>query len=173
MDRPLDAEPELRLALKEDPSNPPANYMLGRILLRNKKAQEALPFLQVAVNGDPTFMKGHLELGKCYLQLGEYPKALQALSKAAETDPQAPEPHVLLVQVYTRLKDDEKRTAELATVQKLERETQERQGSPAGQVSPRGVSRSFFPCRRGSSSGFKWQLGSDFHGNGVTAVRFE
>lgn len=126
MDKPIDAEPELRLALKEDPSNPPANYMLGQILLRNAKAEQALPFLQVAVNGDPTFMKAHLELGKCYLQLGKFTEAQQALSKAVEADPHAPEPHVLLVQVYTRLNDDAKRKAELDLIQKLERESRER-----------------------------------------------
>jgi predicted Zn-dependent protease len=99
--------------------------MLGQILLRNKKAEEAFPFLQVATNGDPTFMKGHLELGKCYLQLGKVQEAQQALLKAVEADPHSPEPHVLLVQVYTRLKDDEKRKSELATIQKLEQESRE------------------------------------------------
>lgn len=126
MDKPAEAEPELRLALKEDPSNPPANYMLGQILLRNKKAEEALNFLQVASNGDPTFMKGHLELGKCYLQLGRIEDAQAALARAVEADPKAPEPHVLLVQVYTRLKDDAKRQSELAIIQRLERESRER-----------------------------------------------
>jgi tetratricopeptide (TPR) repeat protein len=126
MDKPTDAEPELRLALKEDPDNPPANYMLGQILLHDAKAEEALPFLQVAVNGDPTFMKAHLELGKCYLQLGKVAEARQALSRAVEADPHSPAPHVLLVQVYTRLHDQEKRKSEMDLIQKLEEETRER-----------------------------------------------
>ena len=126
MDRPAQAEPELRLALKEDPNNPPANYMLGQILLRDKKAAEALPFLQVAVAGDPTFMKGHLELGKCYLQLDRLQDAQQALARAVDADRHSPEPHVLLVQVYTRIGDDENRKSELAVIQKLEQETRER-----------------------------------------------
>ena len=126
MDKPIDAEPELRLALKEDPDNPPANYMLGQILLRNEKAQEALPYLQVAVNGDPTFMKGHLELGKCYLQLGKIAEAQQALSKAVEADPDSPAPHVLLVQVYTRLNDEPKRESEMELIQKLEQKSRAR-----------------------------------------------
>jgi tetratricopeptide (TPR) repeat protein len=126
MDKPIEAEPELRLALQEDPSNPPANYMLGQTLLRNKKANEALPFLQAGANGDSTFMKGHLELGKCYLQLGNVEEARQALLKAVEADPHSPEPHVLLVQVYMRLKDEEKRKAELVLIQKLEQESKER-----------------------------------------------
>jgi len=123
MDKPLQAEPELRLALKEDPGNPPANYMLGQILLHDEKAGAALPLLLAAVNGDPTFMKGQLELGKCYLRLGKLPEAEKALTAAAEADPQSSAPHVLLVQVYTRLKDEDKRKAEMALIQKLEQES--------------------------------------------------
>ena len=123
MDKPAEAEPELRQALKEDPENPPANYMLGQILLHDQKPEEALPLLQVAVNGDPTFMKGQLELGKCYLRLGKLPEAQKALTAAADADPRSPAPHVLLVQVYTRLKDDDKRKAEMALIQKLEQES--------------------------------------------------
>jgi len=123
MDKPVRAEPELRLALKEDPENPPANYMLGQILLHDERAEEAMPLLQIAVNGDPTFMKGQLELGKCYLRLGKLPEAQKALTAAADADPHSPAPHVLLVQVYTRLKDDDKRKAEMALIQKLEQES--------------------------------------------------
>ena len=123
MDKPVQAEPELRLALKEDPENPRANYMLGQILLHAEKAEEALPLLEVAVNGDPTFMKAQLELGKCYLRLGKLPEAQKALTAAADADPRSPAPHVLLVQVYTRLKDDDKRKAEMALIQKLEQES--------------------------------------------------
>jgi len=132
MDKPTEAEPELRLSLKEDPGNPPANYMIGQILLRNAKAEEALPFLQVAVNGDPTFMKGYLELGKCYLQLGKIAEAQQALSKAVDDDPHSPAPHVLLVQVYARLNDDEKRKSELNVIQTLENEERERMQGAVG-----------------------------------------
>jgi tetratricopeptide (TPR) repeat protein len=123
LDKPVQAEPELRLALKEDPEHPRANYMLGQILLHDEKAEEALPLLQVAVNGDPTFMKAQLELGKCYLRLGKLPEAQKALTSAADADPRSPAPHVLLVQVYTRLKDDDKRKAEMALIQKLEQES--------------------------------------------------
>ena len=122
-DKPVQAEPELRMALKEDPENPRANYMLGQILLHDEKAQEALPLLQVAVDGDPTFMKGQLELGKCYLRLGKLPEAQKTLKAASDADPRSPAPHVLLVQVYTRLKDDDKRKAEMALIQKLEQES--------------------------------------------------
>jgi tetratricopeptide (TPR) repeat protein len=132
MDKPTEAERELRLSLKEDPDNPPANYMLGQILLRKAKAEEALPFLQVAVNGDPTFMKGYLELGKCYLQLGKIAEAQQALSRAVEDDPHSPAPHVLLVQVYTRLNNEEKRKSELNVIQTLENETRERMQGAIG-----------------------------------------
>jgi predicted Zn-dependent protease len=126
MDKPNEAEPELRLALKEDPENPPANYMLGQILLRNEKAEEALPLLKVAVGGDPTFMRGQLELGRCYLHVGKLPDAEQALLKAVTDDPQSPAPHVLLVQVYTRLNNTAKRQSELALIQKLESQSRER-----------------------------------------------
>jgi tetratricopeptide (TPR) repeat protein len=137
MDKPIQAEPELRLALKEDPENPPANYMLGQILMHNEKAEEALPFLLVAVNGDPTFMKGQLELGKCYLQLGKVPEAQQALTKAVAADPSSPAPHVLLVQVYTRLNDSAKRKMEMDLIQKLEQESRERVEGNLEKVTPK------------------------------------
>lgn len=126
MDKPAEAEPELRLSLKEDPSNPPANYMLGKLLLHDARPEQALPYLRVAVHGDPTFMRAHLELGKCYLQMGRTEEAQQALTKAIEVDPHAPEPHVLLVQVYTRLHDPVKRQFELELIRKLEKESRER-----------------------------------------------
>lgn len=134
MDKPVEAEPELRLGLKEDPDNPPANYMLGQILLHNGKAEEALPFLRTAVNGDPAFMKGQLELGKCYLQLGQIEEAQQALSRAVDADPTSPAPHVLLVQVYTRLNDEEKRKSEMNLIQKLEKESRERMQGAIGKA---------------------------------------
>jgi len=123
LDKPAQAEPELRQALKEDPENPPANYMLGQILLHEQKPEEALPLLQLAVNGDPTFMKGQLELGKCYLRLGKLPEAQKALTAAAAADPRSPAPHVLLVQVYAQLDDEGKREAEMALIRKLEQES--------------------------------------------------
>jgi tetratricopeptide (TPR) repeat protein len=126
MFKPAEAEPELKLALQEDPNNPPANYMLGQLLLRDKKASEALPLLQVAATGDPTFMKSHLELGKCYMELGKLQEAVAALSEAAEIDPHSKDPHVLLAQTYERLKDDSKRDAELAILDKLRKERNER-----------------------------------------------
>ncbi len=124
--KPTEAEPELKLALQEDPNNPPANYMLGQILLRNKKAAEALPLLQVAAAGDPAFMKAHLELGKCYLEMGRLQEAVQALARAAELAPHSWEPHGLLAEAYTRLNDEEKRRAELAIIEKLRRERDEK-----------------------------------------------
>jgi predicted Zn-dependent protease len=126
MYKAAEAERELRLALQEDPNNPPANYMLGQLLLRDKRAAEALPLLQVAAVGDPTFMKAHLELGKCYLEMGNLQEAEQALLKAAEVDPQSREPHVLLAQVYARLNDDAGRTSELAIIEKMQKEEKER-----------------------------------------------
>lgn len=131
MYKPSEAERELRLSLQEDPNNPPASYMLGQLLLRDKKAAETLPLLQVVAAGDPTFMKSHLELGKCYLELGNLQEAQRALSKAVEVDPHSREPHVLLAQVYSRLKDDEKPKSEFAIIQKLE---QEEKGKSQGAV---------------------------------------
>ena len=82
--------------------------------------------LEVAAAGDPTFMKSHLELGKCYLELGKLEESLKSLSRAAELAPLSWEPHSVLAQVYGRLNDREKQKAELAVIDKLRRERDQR-----------------------------------------------
>jgi len=115
-----DAEPELKLALEEDPNNPMANYELADILLREQKAREALPHLRIATAGNPQYLRSQIDLGKCYMALGDLEAAKQAFMKAAESNPSSKEPHYLLAKVYDALHQPEKQKEELETFQKLD-----------------------------------------------------
>jgi tetratricopeptide (TPR) repeat protein len=70
-ERDLDtAKQHLDAALKLEPSSPQANALLGKILVKQGKAAEAVVPLETAVAGDPNDSEVHYFLGRAYQQLG-------------------------------------------------------------------------------------------------------
>lgn len=122
-----EAETELRLALREDPNHPMANYYLAEILLRAENAADAIPLLQISLAADSGFVQAYLLLGKCYLGMNKLDDALKALSKAEELDPESRMTHYQLSRLYQRLSDPEKQKRHLETFQKLENREREKQ----------------------------------------------
>ena len=121
-----EAEKELRLALREDPNHPMANYYLGELMLRSQKPKEAMPLLQISVAGDSSFMAGQYQLGKCFLAEGQFQEALGVLLKVVEELPDSKMTHYQLAQVYAHLKNSEKRKYHLAIFEKLTLEEKEK-----------------------------------------------
>lgn len=72
---------EYRAALTSDPTQPLANYLLGRVLHKQGQCEEALPFLVTSIRiesgSTPVFMA---ELADCYVDLKKFDEARQVLS---------------------------------------------------------------------------------------------
>jgi predicted Zn-dependent protease len=124
--RAEEAEKELRLALAEDPNHPMANFYLGAILLKGRKAKEAIPLFQISAAADPNLLIAQFELGKCYMQEGQFEEALRVLSKVVELESESRMGHYPIAQVYAQLKNDEKRKYHLAIFERLNKAENEK-----------------------------------------------
>ena len=69
-------------ALRLDPRNFPANLLLGRLYLKQGKADEAIPLLQKAAALHPDAIDPHRLLADAYTQLGREQNASQEISEA-------------------------------------------------------------------------------------------
>jgi tetratricopeptide (TPR) repeat protein len=115
----VNAEKEFRLALKEDPNLPMANYYLADIMMRSERTDQAVSLLEIVIAANPQFMRGYLQLGKCYATQGKFQDALKLLLKAVELEPKEKMAHYQLAQLYARLQQPEKQKYHLETFQKL------------------------------------------------------
>ena len=77
---------EGQIAVQLDPLSSGAS-VLGRILLRARRYQEALPYLQRGVELEPRSARAYFRLGDNYVQLGKYDEAIAAYEKAGELVP--------------------------------------------------------------------------------------
>jgi adenylate cyclase len=70
-----DAANEYQTALRLEPNHFPANLLLGRLLLMQQRAKDALPFFRKAAKLRPDSIDAHRFLGDTYLALGQTAKA--------------------------------------------------------------------------------------------------
>ncbi|MDQ2898446.1 MAG: tetratricopeptide repeat protein [Acidobacteriota bacterium] len=61
-------------------------YLLGDVLFRERRSEEALPHLRAAIRLDDGLPAAHAVLGRIYLQLGEASKAIPQLLEGLPTD---------------------------------------------------------------------------------------
>lgn len=80
--RSTEAMAEFQNALRLDPNNFPANLLLGRMLVLQQKASDALPYLQKAAALHPDAIDPHRILSDAYTQLGQSTKANGELTEA-------------------------------------------------------------------------------------------
>lgn len=69
------AEENLRFAIQREPGYVEANYDLGLLLFRQRKAEEALPFVQTAVNRRKHYPRGLYLLARIQRSLGHTEEA--------------------------------------------------------------------------------------------------
>ena len=80
--RSTEARAEFQSALRLDPNNFPANLLLGRMLVLQQKASDALPYLKKAATLHPDAIDPHRILADAYTQLGQPTKANGELTEA-------------------------------------------------------------------------------------------
>jgi predicted Zn-dependent protease len=69
--RSTEAMAEFQDALRLDPNHFPANLLLGRMLLTQQRAKDALPFLRQATKLRPDSIDAHGFLADVYAELGQ------------------------------------------------------------------------------------------------------
>jgi Flp pilus assembly protein TadD len=92
--------------------NPDPYIDLGKLLIDEKRPQDAVTFLLQAVEIAPRDSRAHEVLGKAYIRIEEFPKAQAELEKAVELSPQSPNLHCVLATVYRKQGLAEKAKAE-------------------------------------------------------------
>lgn len=82
--RYTESEQLLRRALRDDPKNPTALFLLGRALTTRSSFDEAEQILKKSVLVSPTSFVSYSLLGSLYLRKGNYPEAEKTLFKALQ-----------------------------------------------------------------------------------------
>ena len=82
--RYIESEELLRRALKEDPKNPTALYLLGRALTTRGSFDEAEKVLKKSASVSPNSFVSYMLLGSMFTRRGEYADAEKYLDKAAK-----------------------------------------------------------------------------------------
>ena len=77
-----DATKEFQNALRADPNNFPANLLLGRLLVMDRRALEALPYLRKAAKLRVDSIAVHRFLADAYSQLGQQENSRRELGEA-------------------------------------------------------------------------------------------
>ena len=78
---------ELELALKENPGDGDASYLLGGLLIQEGRDAEGMPYLDQATKAKPDFWASFFNLGKAKLRLGHPAEAVVLLQRAVELNP--------------------------------------------------------------------------------------
>ncbi len=98
---------ELQEALRLDPADPVANYLIGDIWVQKHEAENALPYLDKALRLRPGFLNAEASLGRALSQLGKYQEAVSELLKVAPADADG-SIHFQLFQLYQKLGQEDK-----------------------------------------------------------------
>jgi predicted Zn-dependent protease len=80
------AQRAVEQALKVDPDSPPANFLLGDVLLAQDQPQRAIPFLEKSVRREPEEPVAHGALGRAYALVGRPADAITHLEQAIPAD---------------------------------------------------------------------------------------
>src|SRR3981081_1104626 len=80
--RMAEATKEFQSAVHLDPSNFPANLLLGRLFVIQQRAADALPYLRKATRLRPDSIDAHQFLAEVYAGLGQQGSARHELAEA-------------------------------------------------------------------------------------------
>jgi tetratricopeptide (TPR) repeat protein len=108
-----DAKSTLSKAIELDPKLPVARTLLGKLLLEERKFDEAEKMLTEGVALDPAAWDAHYELARCYFNTGRLDKALAEAERAHDAQGAPSSTHLLLVDIYLRRRDRPRALREL------------------------------------------------------------
>jgi Flp pilus assembly protein TadD len=111
-----------RKELARDPASYVANFNLGSLLRGQGKLDEAMPLLQRARQIRPHDAQAQVEIGETHLAAGRWAEAAAELEGAARESPDSIEVHRALAEAYARLLRQADQGAQLAIVERLERD---------------------------------------------------
>jgi tetratricopeptide (TPR) repeat protein len=118
------AEPEFRLALKENPDDFDANLYLGALLYKQRSMDEAKTYLDHALKLKPDDLMARYESAMLKSTSGDLEAATKQLESVVKDNPDWLEPHVQLTTLYYKLHRPEDGAKERAIVDKLTAEQQ-------------------------------------------------
>jgi tetratricopeptide (TPR) repeat protein len=113
-----DALSELQEALRLDPADPAANYLVGDSWVQQHEAQKALPYLVKALHLRPGLLNAEASLGRALSQLGRYQEAVSELLKVAPADADG-SIHFQLFQLYKKLGREDKAKEALESFKRI------------------------------------------------------
>ena len=106
LDRPSEAEPEFKTAIRLARNTPPdedPGIDYGVFLYRQARTEEALEPLRAALQRHPDSARAHLELGCVLLELDRLDDAAAHLERSLALHPDSPRARLLLGKVKARL----------------------------------------------------------------------
>ncbi len=121
-----EALPDLMDALRLDPDEPAATYLVGDIWVQKQEAEKALPYLQRAITLRPGFLNAKASLGRALSQLGRFQDAVREFESVASADADG-SIHYQLYRLYLRLGSTEKAETCLAAAERIR--SQRRRGN--------------------------------------------
>ncbi len=98
-----DAARVLEAAAAQHPADVPLHHLLGDVLARIGRPDEAVAAWRKAAETQPTALNVN-KLGQGLMQLGRYDEAIAAFNEALAIDPAFPDPHFFLGELY-RMRD--------------------------------------------------------------------
>jgi tetratricopeptide (TPR) repeat protein len=117
--RPAAALNEYQRALQASPQSPVILNKLGRVMIDQNRAEEALPLLKKALDIEPDGINSYVQLGRAYHATKIFKEARGVLEEAIQINPFHPLIYRLLVDVYAALGDHEKARQAKATLERL------------------------------------------------------
>jgi tetratricopeptide (TPR) repeat protein len=94
-------------ALAQEPSNPEALFVKGKLELADRKIDDAITVMRQAIDARPDWAQAHFVLGSALVLKGDLTTARAELARALELDPSLIETRRLLAQVHADLGEHE------------------------------------------------------------------
>jgi tetratricopeptide (TPR) repeat protein len=117
--RPVAAVNEYQRALQASPNSPIILNKLGRVMIEQNRAPEALPLLKKALDIEPDGANTYVQLGRAYHATKNFNEARGVLEEAQQINPFHPLIYRLLGDVYAALGDQEKSRQARAILERL------------------------------------------------------
>ena len=117
--RPVAALNEYQRALQAAPQSPVIMNKLGRVMVDQNRAEEALPLFKKALDIEPDGVNSYVQLGRAYHATKNFKEARGVLEEAQQINPFHPLIYRLLIDAYNALGEAEKAKQAKATLEKL------------------------------------------------------